>query len=163
MNWVGRIELAVHVLTEENGAIINAHGRDRTWLLQFLFPGREEVSKTRDFAADYGLTFDIKSINGMKANRAGRFGLTEQQYETITAALERGYYESPRDTTAEDLAGEVGISRQAFAERLWRGQRASRRTRSRSAWWDPTNAPEPGIVGQSRSAGSDRSVGDFTT
>lgn len=123
MDWVGRIELAVHVLTEEDGTIIDAHGRNRTWLLRILFPGREEVSKTVDFAADHGLTFDIRSINGMEKNRSGRFGLTEQQYEAITAALERGYYEIPRDATAEDLAGEIGISRQAFAERLRRGHK----------------------------------------
>lgn len=123
MDWVGRIELAVHVLTEEDGTIIDAHGRSRTWLLRILFPGREEVSKTVDFAADHGLTFDIRSINGMEKNRSGRFGLTEQQYEAITAALERGYYEIPRDATAEDLAGEIGISRQAFAERLRRGHK----------------------------------------
>jgi len=59
----------------------------------------------------------------MEKNRSGRFGLTEQQYEAITAALEHGYYEIPRDASAEDLAGEIGISRQAFAERLRRGHR----------------------------------------
>ncbi|PSQ22762.1 DNA-binding protein [Halobacteriales archaeon QS_8_65_32] len=123
MDWVGHIELAVHVLTEEDGTIIDAHGRDRTWLLRVLFPGREEVSRTNDYAVDHGLTFDVKSINGMEKNRSGRFGLTEQQYEAITAALEHGYYEIPRDASAEDLAGEIGISRQAFAERLRRGHR----------------------------------------
>lgn len=123
MDWVGRIELAVHVLTEEDGTIIDAHGRERTWLLRVLFPGREEVSKTRDFAADHGLTFDIRSINGMEKNRSGRFGLTEQQYEAITAALERGYYEIPRDASGQDVASELGISRQAFAERLRRGHK----------------------------------------
>ena len=123
MDWVGQIELAIHVLTEEDGTIIDAHGRDRTWLLRILFPGRKEVSKTNDFAADHGLTFDIRSINGMEKNRSGRFGFTEQQYEAITAALERGYYEIPRDASAEDLAEEIGISRQALAERLRRGHK----------------------------------------
>jgi len=123
MDWVGQIELAVHVLTDEDGTIIDAHGRDRTWLLRILFPGREEVSKTNDFAADHGLTFDIRSINGMEKNRSGRFGLTEQQYEAITAALEHGYYEIPRNASAEDVAGEIGISRQALAERLRRGHK----------------------------------------
>jgi predicted DNA binding protein len=123
MDWVGQIELAVHLLTEAAGTIIDAHGRERTWLLRILFPGREEVSETIDFATDHGLTFDIRSINGMEKNRSGRFGLTEEQYEAITAALEEGYYEIPRDATAEELASEMDISRQAVAERLRRGHK----------------------------------------
>jgi predicted DNA binding protein len=123
MDWVGQIELAIHVLTEESGTIIDAHGRNRTWLLRILFPGREQVSRTRDFAADHGLAFDIRSINGMEKNRSGRFGLTERQYEAITTALEGGYYEIPRDAAAADLADELDISRQAFAERLRRGHK----------------------------------------
>jgi predicted DNA binding protein len=123
MDWVGQIELAVHLLTEAAGTIIDAHGRERIWLLRILFPGREEVSETIDFATDHGLTFDIRSINGMEKNRSGRFGLTEEQYEAITAALEEGYYEIPRDATAEELASEMDISRQAVAERLRRGHK----------------------------------------
>jgi predicted DNA binding protein len=38
-------------------------------------------------------------------------------------ALERGYYDEPREATLDDLAGEVGISRQAYARRLRRGYR----------------------------------------
>jgi predicted DNA binding protein len=76
-----------------------------------------------DFATDHGLSFDIRSINGMEKNRSGRFGLTEEQYEAITAALDRGYYEIPRDATAEELASEMDISRQAVAERLRRGHK----------------------------------------
>ena len=123
MDWVGRIELAMHVLTEQDGTIIDAHGRDRTWLLRILFPSREALSKTHDFAADHGLAFDIRSINGMEKNRSGRFGLTEQQHEAIIVGLEHGYYEIPREATAEALASELGISRQALAERLRRGHR----------------------------------------
>lgn len=123
MDWIGRIDLAVHLLTEAGGTIIDAHGRERSWLLRILFPSRQQVSETMDFATDHGLSFDIRSINGMEKNRSGRFGLTEEQYEAITAALDRGYYEIPRDATAEELASEMDISRQAVAERLRRGHK----------------------------------------
>ncbi|WP_455565422.1 helix-turn-helix domain-containing protein [Natronobacterium gregoryi] len=36
-------------------------------------------------------------------------------------AFDRGYFDSPRAVTMEELGDELGISQQAVASRLWRG------------------------------------------
>ena len=49
--------------------------------------------------------------------------LTDKQFEIALLALERGYYESPRRTTLDELADGVEISRSAASQRLRAGER----------------------------------------
>ncbi|MFB6113438.1 MAG: helix-turn-helix domain-containing protein [Halodesulfurarchaeum sp.] len=44
--------------------------------------------------------------------------LTDTQRETIELAFERGYYDSPKKVILSDLAAEIGVSKQAVAQRL---------------------------------------------
>lgn len=49
-----------------------------------------------------------------------QLGLTPEQYETLVAAVEHGYFEIPREVSMQDLAEELGVSHQALSERLRR-------------------------------------------
>lgn len=51
-----------------------------------------------------------------------RWNLTTAQAEAIRTALAMGYFSVPKETTAQAVADEVGISKTAFLERLRRGQ-----------------------------------------
>lgn len=53
-----------------------------------------------------------------------RWDLTPAQAEALRAAHEAGYFAVPRETTAAEVAAELGISKSAFLERLRRGQSA---------------------------------------
>lgn len=53
---------------------------------------------------------------------AGRWDVTPRQETAIRTALEMGYFAVPRESTASDVAAEIGISKSAFLERLRRGQ-----------------------------------------
>ncbi|MFC4541275.1 helix-turn-helix domain-containing protein [Halosolutus amylolyticus] len=53
-----------------------------------------------------------------------RWDLTPAQEECIRTALEMGYFAIPRETTSEEVAAELGISKSAFLERLRRGEAA---------------------------------------
>lgn len=55
---------------------------------------------------------------------ATRWSITPAQEAAIRTALEMGYFAVPRAADAGDVAGELGISKSAFLERLRRGQRA---------------------------------------
>jgi predicted DNA binding protein len=44
--------------------------------------------------------------------------LTDTQQEALVLAYERGYFESPRQVTLEELGEELGISQQAVGSRL---------------------------------------------
>lgn len=44
--------------------------------------------------------------------------LTEKQREAATLAVAKGYYRTPRTTTMDELAAELGISKSALSQRL---------------------------------------------
>jgi predicted DNA binding protein len=122
LHWTARIQFVTHVLVEENGAILRAHGTDDTWTFRILFPDRDAVSSTYDACEEFDI--DIERICHLDdAPSLGGSHLTEEQFVTIRAALNEGYYTVPRGAKLEELAAELGVSHQALSERLRRGHR----------------------------------------
>ncbi|WP_255190885.1 helix-turn-helix domain-containing protein [Natronobeatus ordinarius] len=124
MQWVADVSVIVHVLTEEMATILDASGERRQWRLRILFPEREALSRTYEFATDQGLSLSIQKIHELDEQRGGRYGLTDTQHETLVKALEGGYYAIPREVDMESLSDDLGISHQALSERLRRAHRA---------------------------------------
>ncbi len=124
MNWIDQIRVVIHILIEEEATILNLRGKEDRWRLRILFPSRDALSATYEFCEESGLSLDIRNIYEMSDQRHGLFGLTEEQHETLLMALELGYYDIPRDATADDLADDLHISHQAVSERLRRGHRS---------------------------------------
>lgn len=44
--------------------------------------------------------------------------LTDKQRQALELAVERGYYEQPSEVTQTDIAAHLGVSKQAFSQRL---------------------------------------------
>jgi predicted DNA binding protein len=120
MEWVTEVDLVLQMLTNSEATITDAYGTDGRWHLRVLYPDRDSLSKTTDFRDDEGLTFDITAIRELEGEPAGRYGLTTEQFESLEAAFEAGYYEVPRDVDQSELAEQMGISHQALSERLRR-------------------------------------------
>ncbi|WP_255196157.1 helix-turn-helix domain-containing protein [Halorarius litoreus] len=121
MTWIDRVHLLVHLLTSMEATILDAHGSDGNWYLRILYPDRSNFSDTHRFADERGLTFDVLSVREMEGEPAGRYGLTDAQYETLILAVKRGYFEVPRTVTLAELAEECDVSHQALSERIRRG------------------------------------------
>lgn len=49
--------------------------------------------------------------------------LTDRQFEVVQVAYEAGYYEWPREATAEEIASELGISSATFSEHIHAAER----------------------------------------
>lgn len=121
MEWYDRVRLLVQMLTNARATILDAFGGDGRWQLRVLFPDHDAVSRTHEFCTTHGLAFDVASIRELEDEPAGRYGLTQDQYEALVLAVERGFFEVPRGITLEELADEAGVSHQALSERLRRG------------------------------------------
>ncbi|MFC6905339.1 helix-turn-helix domain-containing protein [Halalkalicoccus tibetensis] len=124
MEWVERIQTVVQILVEEQGSILAAFGDESGWQLRVLFAQRDALSRTYDYCQDAGLTIDIRSVYRLDDGREGRFGLTDEQQDTLVAAFDSGYFDVPRSITLTDLAADLDISHQALSERLRRGQKS---------------------------------------
>jgi predicted DNA binding protein len=123
MEWIDSIEMVVHILLEEEGTILHARGEREGWNVRVLFPDRDSLSRTYDFADEHGLRFDVVRIYELDEERKGRFGLSDEQQDTLAAATKLGYYDVPRGITQAELAEKLGVSHQALSERLRRAQK----------------------------------------
>ena len=123
MAWTYRIRVLIHILVEEEATVLNARGGDGRWRFRVLFPVRDSLATTHAFCESADFSIDLKRVYELDSTRHGRFGLTKAQCETLTMALELGYYDVPRRIDMEGLAAEFDISYQSVSERLRRGHR----------------------------------------
>ena len=124
VGWGEQAYLVFQVLTNSHATVLRAAGVDGTWTFRLLYPDRDALSRTHDFCDRHGIEFDIRSIREMDGEYAGRYGLTTDQYEALTAARERGYFRVPRGIELHGLAEDLDISHQALSERLRRARDA---------------------------------------
>lgn len=120
MEWVDRVDLLLRMITNHDATILDAYGKRDRWKLRVMYPDRDELSAVEEFCNTHGLSFAIESVRDLEGEPAGRYGLTTEQFEALTAAAERGLFEVPRRVTFEELAGEFGVSHQAMSERIRR-------------------------------------------
>lgn len=122
MDWVAHIRVIFYILIEEDATVLDAMAADGLWRFRILFPEHDSVSTTHEFCREYGIDLSFERIYQISESpRRGRYGLNENQYETIVHAHRAGYYEVPRDINLKELADELGVSHQALSERLRRG------------------------------------------
>ncbi|MBP1986252.1 helix-turn-helix domain-containing protein [Halolamina salifodinae] len=99
----------LRMVTLANCAIITERLPDRDSLSEYIRLCREhgyEVELLRAYPAD---------------DQHGRYDLSEKQAAALRAALDAGYFETPRKTDLGTLAAAFDISEQALSERLRRG------------------------------------------
>ena len=122
--WIDQVDLLVQMITNSEATILDAVGRDGQWKLRVLYPERDLFSMTHDFCEEHGLDFDVSTIRELEGEPAGRYGLTNEQYEVLAEAARMGYFEVPREVSLEELAEELGVSHQAASERIRRATNA---------------------------------------
>jgi predicted DNA binding protein len=95
------------------------------WYEKKVYSDREALARSRDNCQRHGISLDLISLSPAPdtSDDSPPFGLTDRQYEALSLALSRGYYESPRQTTTKELADELGISQASMSNLLRRGER----------------------------------------
>lgn len=123
MQWCRDVARMVDAILDHEGTILEASGQGDTWNLKVRFADRDQLTTFHDVFSEEG-TVELDALFSPSEPYGGTFGLTPKQRDALLAAYEAGYYESPRETTASELAAEFGVSQQAFSERLQRGTAA---------------------------------------
>ena len=77
---------------------------------------------TRDPVQSADLTGFVQNVGAAMTLIEGCQELTDTERETLEAAVDEGYFRSPRGATLGDLAEEFGVSKPAISKRLRRGQ-----------------------------------------
>ncbi|KAB1190614.1 helix-turn-helix domain-containing protein [Haloferax sp. MBLA0076] len=80
---------------------------------------RENLSELGEQLTQFGIPFDLLSIHQSIDTETL---LTDDQYELVETAIERGYYDTPRTCTLTELAEAVGLAKSTTSEKLHRAE-----------------------------------------
>jgi len=80
---------------------------------------REKLSELGTLLDQFGIPFDLISITQSIDTQSL---LTDEQYDLLEAAIERGYYDTPRTCTLTQLADVVGLAKSTTSEKLHRAE-----------------------------------------
>ena len=95
------------------------------WYEKKLFQNYNAFNGMRTRCEEYGIGVELISIsqNPPEDDDSSQYGLTDRQQEALQLAIGRGYYESPRQVSTQELAEEMGISQPSMSSLLRRGER----------------------------------------
>jgi predicted DNA binding protein len=95
------------------------------WHERKVYKDYDAFNESRTRCESYGISLELVSISSESSasEESHPYGLTDRQYEALTLAFSRGYYESPRQISTEELAEELGITQPSVSDLLRRGER----------------------------------------
>ena len=123
MSWVEETEGFLSCLRESEAVVLQAGGSETGLEFQLRFDCQEDISAFQRICRQYDITLSVERIVTESVVDAPGKKLTEPQRETIELALERGYFDVPRQTTMVELAEELGVSDQAVSARIRRAMK----------------------------------------
>jgi predicted DNA binding protein len=123
VTWDGDTRRLIQQLVTTGVTLVGVHGTTGRWKLRLVAPERAAIARAYDVFEDRGCDFHCRSITAGEGTWPSHIGLSDKQRAALTKAFEVGYYDVPREATAQELAGDLDISHQALSERLRRAHR----------------------------------------
>lgn len=124
VEWDPTYEGILSTLAETRIPLIEVTGTHEHWTFEIRGDSREDVAEFQRLCLERDIPITMTALHGLTPIETGpEATLTESQEEALILAYRRGYFNSPRDVTMEELGAELGISQQAVASRLRRGIR----------------------------------------
>ncbi|WP_416841391.1 helix-turn-helix domain-containing protein [Haloferax sp. DFSO52] len=119
IEWDSSSTALIETIATTGATVLEARGDDE-WLFRLRFPDHDALSKFHQIITDRDIPIYVERTFTLTGDTGHgyRFDLTEEQREALILALNRGYFETPSDVTLDDLASELGISRQALSHRI---------------------------------------------
>lgn len=109
-------------ITESEVSLLSGVGTSRGWTLEIRSPSAAAITRFQSRCREHGVSIDLTRYHELVPRDVEEgAALTEAQREALLLAYERGYYRSPRETTLEEMASELGITGQSLGSRLQRG------------------------------------------
>jgi len=124
IDWNFNYESVLTAIIETDVELISAIGKNERWTFEVRADDRQALSAFQSYCHNNDIPVTLSELHALSPMRSeGEYDVTKKQREAITLAYARGYFESPREVTQDNIADELGISRQALASRLQRGIR----------------------------------------
>ena len=109
---------------ETDVTLLSGVGTGDRWTFELRGDDREAVARFQRYCLDHDVGVNLLTLHELPAGEhRPDYDLTPPQREALLLAYERGYFDTPRRTTLEEVASELEITRQSLAARLRRGHR----------------------------------------
>lgn len=124
VEWDPEYEGVLSTLAETQVPLIDATGTNGEWTFEIRGDARSDVADFQRLCRGRDIPITMTALHALTPLETGtEAALTAAQEEALVLAYDRGYFNSPRDVTLDELGAELGISQQAVSSRIRRGIR----------------------------------------
>ncbi|AHG01893.1 bacterio-opsin activator (plasmid) [Halostagnicola larsenii XH-48] len=124
IEWNLNHESVLTAIVNTDVTLLFGLGDAENWTFEVRSSDQKKVSEFQSYCRANEIPIELTQLHALSPLKSDReFDLTEGQRTTLVLAYSRGYFNSPRDATQDDIADELEITRQAVSSRLQRGLR----------------------------------------
>lgn len=124
IEWNLNYESVLTAIVNTDVTLLSGLGDAENWTFEVRSSNQKKISEFQSYCRANEIPIELTQLHALSPLKSDReFDLTEGQRATLVLAYSRGYFNSPRDATQDDLADELEITRQAVSSRLQRGLR----------------------------------------
>jgi predicted DNA binding protein len=121
--WESEYFGVLNALAAASIAVLTGVGTADGWHFEVRGEDREAISDFRTSCQEHDIPIEITAIHALLPVQDDGYELTATQREALVSAYEHGYFDSPRESSLEEIAAELGITQQSLSSRLRRGHR----------------------------------------
>jgi len=122
VEWTLEYDGILNSLMEAEIPLIEAVGTSDQWTFDVRGDDRADIAAFQQRCQEIDIPVTLTKLHALTPIESEtETALTDAQREALVLGYERGYFETPRAVTMDDLGSELGISQQAVASRLRRG------------------------------------------
>lgn len=124
IDWNLDHESVLTAIVNTDVSLLSGLGNTKQWTFELRANDQQGLSAFQTYCREHGIPIELTELHAISSLKSDReYDLTDGQKKVLEMAYSRGYFDSPRDATQDDLADELGITRQAVSSRLQRGIR----------------------------------------
>lgn len=122
MVWNANIDALVQPLIQSGAEVLRAEGGVDRWEFRLQFDNRAKLTDFRERCQANDVDMQLLALyNPAVPLHDDEEPLSNEQFDILATASEKGYFEIPRDITLTELADLIGISPNAASQRMRRG------------------------------------------
>lgn len=124
IDWNLSHESVLTAIVNTDVTLLSGIGKKKQWTFEVRASEQQALSDFQTYCQDHDIQIELTELHAISSLRTDReYDLTDGQRDALIMAYSNGYFDSPRNATQDDLADELGITRQAVSSRLQRGMR----------------------------------------
>lgn len=134
IDW-NAVDDLIYGIGETGGTILETRGNSDKWAFRVRFNDHNSLAKFYNHCSEKDIAIRLDRVYTLTSDfdQGHQFRLTPEQREALVLAVQRGYFDSPREVSLATLAPELDISQQALSSRIRRAnEKVLKRTLLRS-------------------------------